>query len=466
MSVSPSRPPLWFWVGIGCVWVFALACRFWGLERFNTLVFDEVYFAKFGHHYLTQTEFFDAHPPLGKYLIALGIAFKGFNTWGFRWVNALIGAAIPLVLSGIAYQLSKRPSYALITAALASLDGLLLVESRYALLNVHILFFGLLAHWLVLVALNYKEHQRNWWLAGASASFGATIAVKWNGLGFLLGLYLLWWMTKMSQAWFGAQDNQQRRLPIQKLSELSWLQLFVYLPAIALFIYSILWIPHLAQNPEFNFWQVHQEIFSYHRRVGGPEAHPYCSAWYTWPLLLKPISYFYQLTRSTIEPLPVIGPPLPQNAANWIYSVYATGNPILWWASTIAIFCLLAWGGTQIWHRLIQRFQGNHLPAHLSAEQVWIPLYVGVNYLANFLPWIGVSRCTFLYHYMPASMFSSLALAWLMEGGLHSSDQWLRTLAVALLIVSLISFIVCLPLFLGLPISPIQWQLLRGQWLA
>ncbi len=465
MRISPSRTPLWFWIGLGCVWVFALAFRFWGLARFNTLVFDEVYFAKFGHNYLTQTKFFDAHPPLGKYLIALGIALKGFNTWGFRWMNALLGAAIPLILAGIAYQLCKRPSVALLTAVLASLDGLLLVESRYALLNVHILFFGLLAHWLVLVALNHKDHQRNWWLAGAGASFGATIAVKWNGLGFLLGLYLLWFVVKVGRAWFGSQALQPRCLPIQRLSELSWLQLFVYLPAISFFIYSTLWIPHLVQNPEFTFWQVHQEIFSYHRQVGGAEVHPFCSAWYTWPLLLKPISYFYQVTQSTVEPLPVTGPPLPQDAVQWIYSVYATGNPILWWASTMAILFLLAWGGQQIWYNMTQRLQGDrHCPSTcLSVEQVWVPAYIGVNYLANFLPWVGVSRCTFLYHYMPASMFSGLALAWFIEGWLQTPNKSLRAIAVTLLLASLLSFILCLPLFLGLPLSPMQWQLLRGQ---
>ncbi|WP_299414220.1 phospholipid carrier-dependent glycosyltransferase [Acaryochloris sp. IP29b_bin.148] len=464
LSASPSRPPLWFWIGLGCVWVFALAFRFWQLERFNALVFDEVYFANFGYKYTTQTQFFDAHPPLGKYLIALGIALKGFNTWGFRWVNALVGATLPLILSGIAYQLCKRPSYALVAAALASLDGLLLVESRYALLNVHILFFGLLAHWLVLVALNHKGYQRNLWLGFAGASFGATIAVKWNGLGFLLGLYLLWFAAKVGQAWFGTQKTQQRRLPIQRLSELSWLQIGVYLPAIALLIYSLLWIPHLVLNPEFNFWQVHTEIFSYHRyRVGGAEVHPYCSAWYTWPLLLKPISYFYQLTQSTVESLPVIGPPLPQNAANWIYSVYATGNPILWWASTLAIFWVLAWGGQQLWQSCTRR-RSEYSFTHLSAEQVWISGYVGVNYLANFLPWVGVSRCTFLYHYMPASMFSSLALAWFIEDWLQSSDRRLQGLAGGLLLFSLLSFMVCLPLFLGLPLSPRQWQLLTGRF--
>jgi dolichyl-phosphate-mannose--protein O-mannosyl transferase len=53
------------------VFLLAAGLRFWGLNRFNTLVFDEAYYAKYGNNYLTHTFFADAHPPLGKYLIAL-----------------------------------------------------------------------------------------------------------------------------------------------------------------------------------------------------------------------------------------------------------------------------------------------------------------------------------------------------------------------------------------------------------
>ncbi len=70
-SKSPAVP--WFWLGLASIFCLAVGLRFWGLARFNTLVFDEVYFAKFGYNYITGTPFFDAHPPLGKYLIALGI---------------------------------------------------------------------------------------------------------------------------------------------------------------------------------------------------------------------------------------------------------------------------------------------------------------------------------------------------------------------------------------------------------
>jgi len=34
--------------------------------------------------------------------------------------------------------------------------------------------------------------------------------------------------------------------------------------------------------------------------------------------------------------------------------------------------------------------------------------------------WVRVTRCTFLYHYMGASVFAGLAIAWLVDQGLHS----------------------------------------------
>jgi dolichyl-phosphate-mannose-protein mannosyltransferase len=62
-----------FALGMLGVFLLSLTLRFWQLERFNTLVFDEVYYAKFAKDYLTKTPFFNAHPPLSQYIIAIGI---------------------------------------------------------------------------------------------------------------------------------------------------------------------------------------------------------------------------------------------------------------------------------------------------------------------------------------------------------------------------------------------------------
>jgi dolichyl-phosphate-mannose-protein mannosyltransferase len=459
-STRQTTPPSWFWIGFICLWGIALGLRFWGLERFNTLVFDEIYFAKFGHDYLTHTNFFDAHPPLGKYLIAAGIWLKGFNTWGFRWMNALIGSCIPLIVVGLGYQLTRRYSFALIAGILAVLDGLLLVESRYGLINVYILTFGLLGHLLTLISSHAPKGWRQWvWLTLAGLSFGATAAVKWNGLGFLLGLYLFWGISRLG----GLRQNHSagsQGSPWISLSQLSFLKLFVYIPLVGAVLYSLLWIPHLLQNPEFNFVQVHQQMFSYHQRVGnGPSIHPYCSTWLSWPLMLRPVSYFYQRASSLLEPMPMMGPPLPTENARYIYSVYAMGNPFLWWCATVAIALILGsviWQGIQ-WFLHSKASDPNHTP--LSAEESSVSLYLATGYVANLLPWLSISRCAFLYHYMPAYLFSSLAIAWLLERWLLSPWKRFRAISLTLLLIFALSFLFWLPFYLGLPLLPTSWQL-------
>ena len=459
----------WFWLGISTLWLLALGLRFWGLDRFNTLVFDEIYFAKFARNYLTQTPFFDAHPPLGKYMIALGIALKGFTPWGFRWMNAFAGSLIPLVIAGIAYQLTYRRSYALIAGGFAALDGLLLVESRYALLNVYLILFGLLGQWFLLLALGTKGKWHWIGLTLASINFGAAVAVKWNGLGFLLGIYLLWlsgWgLTRLGQQrWL---PNPQPALPLQRLLYLAPVKMLVYLPGIVILVYSLLWIPHIQQNPTYGFEQVHRQILGYHQRVGsGASVHPYCAPWYTWPLMLRPIHYFYQQVGSLSESVPVIGPPLPSvfegaDQGRFVYNVYAMGNPILWWLSTLAMLWMGVWGLRSLGSRLLHpnRSPLPLSPSKLDAEDVWVPLYLGVNYAANLLPWVKVSRCTFLYHYLPATLFSGLAIAWFIQKWLHSPHPTQRTQAWILIYLIGLGFMFWLPLYLGLPLSPMGWKL-------
>jgi len=68
---------------------------------------------------------------------------------------------IPLVVAGIAYQLSHRRSYAFIAALFAAADGLFLVESRYALNNVYLVIFGAV---VLLLALESHGRRRGFWL--------------------------------------------------------------------------------------------------------------------------------------------------------------------------------------------------------------------------------------------------------------------------------------------------------------
>lgn len=471
----------------------ALTLRFWGLGRFNDLVFDEIYFAKFAHHYLTQTPFFDAHPPLGKYLIAIAIwlgqyfpgieqapshDLAGFTLTpiSYRWLNALSGSFIPLIVAGIAYQLNahapNRQLYSVVAGGLATLDGLLLVESRYALLNVYLLLFGLFSHWCMLRSLTVQQSNRWLWQVATGVSLGCAIAVKWNGLGFWLGLVVLWSFAKLSH-WLRSEDSPVQRSILPRLGDYSAQAVAVYWIALPIIMYSLLWIPHLQFNPR-SFWLLHQEMLGYHQRVGGgSETHPYCSTWFTWPLMLRPVAYFYQ-SFTAGEPVPTWAEGLDLNSAilqspNIIrtiaFDVHAIGNPLLWWFSTVAMLQLVLRLG-QIFGRWLMMMPRVNYPigffdTDINSITTWTSGYLLVNYMANWLPWALVSRCLFLYHYMAAAIFALLAISEVITRWLLSRYQARRLAGLVLIVGVAIAFLFWLPLYLGLPLSP---DALQQRW--
>ncbi|MEH2386871.1 MAG: phospholipid carrier-dependent glycosyltransferase [Nostoc sp.] len=483
----------WFRIGMASVFLLSLALRFWGLERFNTLVFDEVYFAKFGNNYLTHTPFFNAHPPLSQYIIGIGIWIGSHipfwhdrvngltgslrSPWTYRWLNALTGSFIPLVVAAIAYQLSYRRSFAILAGLFTACDGIFLVESRYALSNIYIVIFGLLGHWFLLLALDNQNRRRSFWLVFAGITFGASVGTKWNGLWFLSGAYLIWitaWVIHLIHSFpnpklfFTSPSLKEAEVttyssssqtPLQNLTQLNIFQMLFYLGIIPAFIYSIIWIPHLQLDKTYGFIAVHQQILKFHLQLGGnsPNVHPYCAAWYKWPLMTRPMAYYYQTAESITEPLPVMGPPLPAGAGKVIYDVHAMGNPFLWWFGIAAMLFLVGMLVSQVvifWVKE-KRFSGR---TTLSVD-TWIALYLVINYVANLLPWVEVTRCAFIYHYMCAVVFVFLALAWFVDQCLRSYYQQLRALGVTITFIILAAFIFWMPIYLGLPLSPNGYKL-------
>ncbi|MEH1938157.1 MAG: phospholipid carrier-dependent glycosyltransferase [Nostoc sp.] len=494
----------WFRIGMVSVFLLSLALRFWGLERFNTLVFDEVYFAKFGNNYLTHTPFFNAHPPLSQYIIGIGIwigshipfwndTLNGLtgsmrSPWTYRWLNALTGSFIPLVVAAIAYQLSYRRSFAILAGLFTACDGIFLVESRYALSNIYIVIFGLLGHWFLLLALDNQNRRRSFWLVFAGITFGASVGTKWNGLWFLSGVYLTWiaaWLIhlihsfpnpklfftfpSLKEAEVRRQEAEVRsqeagvstyspsssssQTPLQNLTQLNIFQMLFYLGIIPAFIYSIIWIPQLQLDKRYGFIAVHQEILKFHLHLGGnsPNVHPYCAPWYKWPLMTRPMAYYYQTAESITEPLPVMGPPLPAGVGQVVYDVHAMGNPFLWWFGLAAMLFLIGMLVSQVvifWVKE-KRFSGR---ATLSVD-TWIALYLVINYAANLLPWVEVTRCAFIYHYMCAVVFVFLAIAWFVDQCLRSYYQQLRVLGVTITFIIMAAFIFWMPIYLGLPLS-------------
>jgi dolichyl-phosphate-mannose--protein O-mannosyl transferase len=380
-------------------------------------------------------------------------------------MNALSGSFIPLFTANIAYQISSRPGFALLAGLFTALDGLFLVESRYALINIYIVIFGLLGQWLFLLALANQRQKRNLYLLLAGVAFGASIATKWNGLFYLAGIYSIWvlgWIwqliTSNNQLTDEEQINTHSLSSLYKLTQINIKQIIIFLGIIPTVIYSLVWIPHLQINPKYGFIQVHKEILAFHERLGGNTAqvHPYCAGWYKWPLMTRPMAYYYQTAQSVNDPLPVFGPPLPSGAGKVIYDVHAMGNPFLWWFGVAALLFLLGMLIAKVAIPLSKQ-QPLSLPKQLSVD-TWIALYIVLNYAVNLLPWTRVSRCAFIYHYMTAVVFAFLAIAWFVDQCLRSYHRPLRIVGVTISFIIIAAFIFWLPVYLGLPISPQGYQ--------
>ncbi len=137
-EVTAIAPP---WIAtdtivISLLLIVAAITRFYHLGHPAEIVFDEVHFVAQGRHYLHGESFLDPHPPLAKLLIALGIFLFGDRPVGWRVGNATLGTAIV----GITYLLGRRMSGSRLVGALAGAiilcDGMYLVDSHYAVIDI------------------------------------------------------------------------------------------------------------------------------------------------------------------------------------------------------------------------------------------------------------------------------------------------------------------------------------------
>jgi dolichyl-phosphate-mannose-protein mannosyltransferase len=518
--MKPSIQTSFVAIAVLGVLFFAFMCRFWGLSRFNEPVFDEVYFATYGYNYLKGIEFFDVHPPLGKYIIAIGLWIFQFlplqqagsgtegvatiSAFGYRWIGAAFGTLIPLWVGILAYKIGHRISFGVIAGMLTALDGLLIVESRYALINTYLLTFGLLGLICFLMAVD-RRHGRTFWLILAGIGLGACWSVKWNGLGFLLAVYgfyalalLLSWIapkamhdpdsstatnsltplyppiesersdlettdtpetTPKAPAKLGIlakfQQNRTARIPANNsLRGAARIPLPLFALTLAIvpaIVYRLSWIYHLKIAPSYGFWEMQKQILGYHSQVGGNvgDTHPYCSPWYSWPWMIRPVGYYFKSWQA--------------EGKTTVIDVHAFGTPVLWWFSTLAILGTLIIVALWLWRiGRDDRLRQFHLVAavHLvSPINLSVGSFIAIGYAANFLPWMLVSRCTYIYHYMGASLFSFLALAWVLDRVWQRPELQLRAIAPTVILICFVAFLFWSPIFLGLPLSREAFEL-------
>lgn len=503
----------------------AAAARLIGLEQPGELVFDETYYVKDAES-LRQLGYegrwpeganelwaagtpgspselaaFVAHPPLGKWIISLGLSALGpENPVGWRLGTALAGVVLVGLVMVLAHLLLGRLALTGIAGLLIAVDGNAIVMSRVALLDgvlallvvLAVIFVvldrrqvrGDLERWMLARRSSDPPRSTDWgpafwgrpWLVTAGITFGLAIGVKWSAL-YLLAAFAL--LTVVADAlerrrvgvalW--ASGTLLRQAPISFLALippaaaahlLTWTGWFVTSGGYGRVrevtdVNRLPGILGLLPDALQNWWAYQTAIYAYH--VGESSPHNYEAAAIGWPLLLRPTYMHYR--------------DLGDGSAQAITGI---PNPLMWWgavAAVIAIVVLL----------VVRAVRGARSRASRTADTVegavesnplpasgWAIAVVLTGIAAGWLPWLLYpERTMFFFYTIVITPFLVLALTIVLGAvlGAPTANPNRRALGRAgvigmLALVVLISAFF-LPLWTGIP-TPIELIQLR-YWL-
>jgi dolichyl-phosphate-mannose-protein mannosyltransferase len=399
------------WAGALCLAALAFFLRRWHLGTPHAFSFDETYYAKdawslLDHGYVRQyvedadktilngdlTGLFQdgpsmiVHPEVGKWLIAGGIEVFGMDPTGWRTASAVVGALMVLLMCRFARRVTGSTVLGLVAGLLLSVDGLQLVLSRLALLDIFLAFFTLCGVHCVVADRQWLRDRlaagatRTWWrpwLVLGGVSFGLACGTKWSGVYALAVFGLLAWLWSA-----GARRAFGQRRPLLRSIVLDGVPAFVALVGVALATYVASWTGWLvhadtyeeafsntqytsyggdgpwptASEPDAeglgevtqslrSLWSYHQDVYTFHSHFLNDSTHVYASKPSTWLVMGRPVGVDAQ---TDIQP----GSQACEAPADssCIRQVLLIGNPVIWWGGCLAaIASLLLWAGARDW---------------------------------------------------------------------------------------------------------------------
>ena len=489
------------WIAPLFLGLIAGIIRFVHLGRPNSVVFDETYYAKdawallrFGvehkavenHEELmltagkswrtvnafTNEGSFVVHPPFGKWTISVGEYLFGVTPFGWRFMVAVLGTVSVIMLARIVRRMTRSDLIGAIAGLLLALDGIHIVMSRTALLDI-VLSTCVLAGFGALV-LDRDRTRRQ--LANLGSSMGNTpqawaqigsgfgprlgirpwrliaifflalaVSVKWSGLWFLaifMVMTLLWDVSTrraigVERPWFATLATSA---PAAFLATVV-ITIGVYLTTWTGWFVSDSgwgrnwaadqgesWIPDSLRS----FLNYHSEAWNFH--VNLDTEHSYQSNPLSWPFMTRPTSFSYESIKDGS-----LGCPTDHCAQE----VLALGNPIIWWAALLAI-------PYQLWNWLSNRD--------------WRSGAVLAGIIAGWFPWLlYLDRTIFTFYTVAYVPFVVMAVALTIMKLLQHTPLQQQPVTVALITMYLLAVVAAAwwfyPVWTGEVIPYDQWRL-------
>jgi dolichyl-phosphate-mannose-protein mannosyltransferase len=475
------------WLVTAVIVTIAAILRLVGISHPKGYIFDEVYYPTDAWDMLQHGVEWDpehnapayvVHPPLGKWLIALGEKLFGNNELGWRFPAAIAGTLMILILIRIAYRMFHSVVLAGTAGLLMTLDGFQLVLSRTSLLDI---FLGLFVEasfaallldrdqyrkrWLRALEDGYEPGTARrlprivpWWLLTGGVLFGLACGVKWSALFFapFFAIMVVVWRV-------GARRSAGVRHSFVKgiAGDVRWLSLSFLLSII---FYLATWTGWFVTNTGYfrhyrqanglseppvlgallNLMHYHQEAYKFHS--GLTDRHIYQSWPWQWLLLGRPVAFYWSGNGQC-------------GSTSCAAEILLLGTPILWWSFIPAL-------GALVWFGI--------------ARRDWRAFTIGVGVVGGLLPWfyyaVTDGRTMFSFYVLPALPFLILAVVYtlgaimtppegMVAGAGRSDRQLIGTIvAGAYVLIVALCFAYFHPIFVGQTIPYDSWS--ARMWLG
>lgn len=349
----------------------------------SSTFFDEVYYARTAYEYLHGLPPYSwVHPPLGMLLIAIGIILFGINPVGWRFIPDITGIVMIAVIYIFAKELFKSRKAAIISSLLLMFDFMHFTMGRMASIDSSATLFILCEYYFLFKYFTYQmKNQPNNALRSllfCGLFFGLAMATKWQGLytAPLLLICLIY------------VEFFRKKSPFTVLARRIYLYiiLLVLLPiCIYLFTYSSSFMINQEKNILAFVLNMQEAMLNYHHSYALNVTHPYSSSWWSWPLLIKPLSLYYW-----------------QNNSGLASSIVLIGNPAIWWGGIIAVTIA------------IKDILKNR---SLLASQILLMI------LSLYFPWVFVGRLSFIYYFYSVTPFWILAITYFLNQQLQFGNN-------------------------------------------
>jgi dolichyl-phosphate-mannose-protein mannosyltransferase len=308
----------------------------------------------------------------------------------------------------VARRMTRSTLLGCAAGLLLAVDGMHLVTSRTAILDIFVMFW-ILAGFACLVidrdrtraALARKISETgnereigpfvmHWWRIAAGLCLGTAVATKWTGIYYIaaFGLMALIWD-------IGARRAAGVRQPYAGGFALDAVPAFLSLVVLSGITYLTWWSgwifnaggwnhPKTAGNPISTFVQAMPKLLEYHRQMWHFHTtltvkHSYQSWPWNWMVLKRPVAFFYT-------------EPSGCGATKCSREVLSIGTPAIWWVSIVTLLVMVGW-----W--LVQRD--------------WRAGAIVAGFLAGWVPWFYFGfghRTMFLFYATPMLPFMVLSI--------------------------------------------------------